>query len=172
MQQKAPRTLWIAVFAAVAVAPAGAMTLVRRLPLEEIATTAAHIVHARVVEVASGRDVSGVPATWITLEVDRPVKGAQPGRYVIKQIGAADPLPDGAVSAVAGLPRYRPGEEVVVFLRGESQRGFTSPVGMGQGVYRVRSVRGRRAVRSDAGDADQDLDEFLDRVGRLTGTSR
>jgi hypothetical protein len=167
MQRLALRTLWITLV--VAVAPAGATMLVRRLPLETIATKAARIVHARVVEVASGRDVSGVPATWVTLEVDRPVKGARAGRLTIKQIGTVDPLPDGAVAAVAGLPRYQPGEELVVFLRGESRRGFTSPVGMGQGVFRVRSVRGRRAVRSDLGDADQDLDEFLERVGRLAG---
>ena len=46
----------------------------------------------------------GVPATLPfdlfprqeqMIDVDRPVKGAKPGRFVIKQIGAADPLPDG-----------------------------------------------------------------------------
>lgn len=172
MRRSALRTVWLAVVVAVAVAPARATMLVRRMALETIAAKAARIVHGRVIEVAAGRDVSGVPATWITLDVDRPVKGARAGRLTIKQLGTADPLPDGAIAAVAGLPRYRPGEEVVVFLRGESGRGFTSPVGMGQGVFRVRAVQGRRAVRSDLGHADEDLERFLDRVGKLAGEDR
>jgi hypothetical protein len=47
---------------------------------------------------------------------------------------------------------------------------------MGQGVFRVHAVRGRQAVRSDLGDAEQeremDLEEFLDHVGRLAGEGR
>lgn len=172
MRRLALWTVWSAATIAVAVAPAGATTMLRRLPLEVIAARAARIVHGRVITVASGRDVSGLPATWITLDVERPVKGVRAGRLTIKQFGSAEPLPDGALAAVAGVPRYQLGEEVVVFLRGESGRGFTSPVGLGQGVYRVRATRGRRAVRSDVGEGDEDLDAFLDRVRRLAGDGR
>jgi hypothetical protein len=125
-----------------------------------------------VVDVASGRDVSGLPATWVTLDVGRPLKGARAGRLTFKQFGSAEPLPDGALAAVAGVPRYRVGEEVVVFLRGDSSRGFTSPVGLGQGVYRVRAERGRRTVRGDLGAEDEDLDAFLERVRKLAAGGR
>jgi hypothetical protein len=36
----------------------------------------------------------------------------------------------------------------------------------------VRPVRGRRTVRADVGDVDEDLDRFLERVGRLAGHGR
>ena len=148
-------------------APARA-TMVLRLPLDRVAGDAARIVHATVVDVRSGRDDQGLPATWITLDVARTVKGAAAGQVVFKQFGVSRPLADGTVARVSGLPRYVVGEEVVLFLRGDSGRGFTSPVGFGQGVYRVDRRGGHASVRDDArGHARQDLDAFLDDVGRL-----
>jgi hypothetical protein len=173
MRRLAGWTVWIAVMGvAVSVVPARATMMLRRLPLEAIAAGAARIVHGRVIDVVSGRDASGMPASWVTIDVDRPLKGASAGPLTIKQLGAMEPLPDGAVGAVAGLPRWRRGEEVVVFLRGESRRGFTSPVGLGQGVFRVRPVRGRRTVRSDTGEGAEELDAFLERVQKLAGDGR
>lgn len=143
--------------------------LVKRLALEEVTAEASRIVHGTVAEVQAGRDQAGIPATWVTLEVAETLKGAAAGRVTIKQLGAAEPLPDGALGGFAGLPRYAVGEEVVLFLRAESAAGFTSPVGLGQGVYRVRRIDGRRAVRSDKPPGKQDLTNFLAEVTRLTG---
>ena len=81
----------------------------------------------------------------------------------------AEPPPDGTVARVPGLPRYGVGEEVVLFLRGESGRGFTSPVGLGQGVYRVTRVHGRPFVRGDLPGRWEDLEAFVSRVQRLVG---
>lgn len=144
--------------------------LVQRLPLDRVAAEAESIVHARVVDVQPGRDESNLPATWITLDVTRALKGGRVSRVTIKQFGVTTPLADGTLAALAGLPRYAPGDEVVLFLRGESPRGFTSPVGLAQGVYRVAHEHGRAQVRDDLRrNAPQDLDEFLARVGRLVG---
>jgi hypothetical protein len=64
-----------------------------------------------------------------------------------------------------GLPRPRAGEEVVLFLHRPSGRGFTSPVGLGQGFYRVETQADRRLVRRGVGpDAPESLAVFLDRV--------
>jgi len=155
----------------VLVAPARA-TMVERMALDRIARDAARIVQATVVEVHSGRDESGMPATWITLAVGRALKGAAAKTITIKQYGTSEPLPDGTLTRVAGLPRYAVGDEVVLFLHAESRRGFTSPVGFGQGAWRVDRRRGRPVVADDAGGRRRDLDEFLATVGRLAGAPR
>lgn len=158
-------------------ATAAPATTVLRMPLARVAAESARIVHAEVVDVRSGRDADGLPATWVTLSVARTLKGAGRQRIVFKQYGVAEPLPDGAITRVAGLPHWQPGEEAVVFLRTESKRGFTSPVGLGQGVYHVRRVGGRaRVLAATPGAASaaapEDLDEFLDKVEMLVGSGR
>jgi hypothetical protein len=148
-------------------------TTVERLPLERVTETAARIVHATVVDSHSGRDESGLPATWITLNVARTLKGPQADQLTIKQYGVAKPLPDGTITRVAGLPRYNVGDEVVLFLYPESRRGFTSPVGFGQGLYRVSRAAGTARVRPDLERTGPDrgkpreLSSFLSLVGRL-----
>jgi hypothetical protein len=142
--------------------------MVERMSLEEVAHEAARIVHATVVEVRSGRDESGLPATWITLAVVRTLKGPHTPQLTIKQYGVAEPLPDGTITRVAGLPRYRVGEEVVLFLRADSARGFTSPVGFSQGAYRVSRTDSVPQVRSDLGArGPRSLDEFLAEITGL-----
>jgi hypothetical protein len=156
-------------------APAQATTVLQ-MPLARVAGESARIVHAEVVDVRSGRDARGTPATWVTLSVARTLKGGKAKRVVFKQYGVAAPLADGTVSRVAGLPRWQPGDEAVVFLRAESRRGFTSPVGLGQGVYRVRRSGGRprvlAAVPRPGADAPEDLDEFLGKIARLVEAGR
>jgi hypothetical protein len=143
-------------------------TVVRLVPLARLAVEAAQIVHGTVVDVRSGRDGSGLPATWVTLEVARTLKGRRTARLTLKQYGTAEPLSDGTASRIPGLPAYGVGDEVVLFLRAESRRGFTSPVGLGQGAYRVSRAGPRPRVRAAAGGS-QDLEEFLSEVTRLGG---
>jgi len=141
-------------------------TTVRRLTLDETVQRADRIVHATVTEMHSGRDDAGLPATWITLQIAETLKGAQRKQLTIKQYGVAEPLADGSVARIAGLPRYAPGDEVVLFLHPDSRRGFTSPVGLGQGCYRINRTVVRPRVRRDVGGAATDLDEFLSTVRR------
>jgi hypothetical protein len=170
MRRTALRVLVAAGLAALA-SSASATTMLRSLSLAEVTAEATRIVHAYVVDVRSGRDESGAPATWVTLEVARAVKGSAGPSLTFKQFGA-DRLPDGALGVVAGVPRYRAGEEIVLFLRGDSARGFTSPVGLGQGVYRVSADGGQRVVRRDLPAESQDLEGFLASVAKLAAASR
>jgi hypothetical protein len=143
-----------------------AATMAQRLSLADVTREAARIVHGTVDAVRSGRDASGLPATWITLTVAHTLKGPAVSSLTIKQYGVAAPLPDGTITRVAGLPHYRAGDEVVLFLRGESGRGFTSPVGLLQGAYRVD--------RGPAGalvNGTEDLDRFLGHVTALVAGS-
>ena len=145
-------------------------TMVARLPLKRMAEKADRIVYATVVDVQVGRDASGVPATWVTLEVARTLKGRATIRLAIKQYGTSTPLADGTVTRVSGLPRYTVGEEIVLFLRPDSTLGFTSPVGFTQGAYRVRQRGGRRRVRREDADGEgRDLDDFLSEIEQVAG---
>ena len=142
-------------------------TSVQRLTLEQAVHRADRIVQATVTEMHSGRDEAGLPATWITLRIAQTLKGAQRKQLSIKQYGVATPLPDGSIARVAGLPRYALGEEVVLFLHPDSRRGFTSPVGLWQGCYRISRTAARPRLRRDVGGGATDLDEFLSTVQRL-----
>ena len=68
-------------------APAAAMTV---LPLDLPAMTdaAARIFVGRVERVATGRDASGLPATWTTFAVVEGLKGTPGGHVIVKQLGA------------------------------------------------------------------------------------
>lgn len=155
----------LSLLAALVVASADATTILDRLPFERVATEAARIVHATVTATAAGRDESGAPATWITLAITRTVKGDVGDTLTIKQFGTVEPLPDGAVTRFPGMPRYTVGEEVLLFLRADSRRGFTSPVGFEQGVYRVQGGQARSAF----GKAAEPLDAVIAEAARLNG---
>jgi hypothetical protein len=153
---------WLVVLGVVASAAA-----MDALPLAfpDVVARADRIVHGTVVDVASGRDADGIPATWVTLDVSESLKGEAERRFTFKQLGVATPLADGTMLRLPGLPRPRPGDEVVLFLHRPSGRGFTSPVGLGQGFYRVEANAGsRRVARSVGPDAPEPLAKFLDRV--------
>jgi hypothetical protein len=146
------------------VAPAAAFDAIP-LTFDDVVGRAECAVHGTVAEVAAGRDSDGIPATWVTLDVAECLKGEVGSRLVFKQVGVAAPLADGTLLRIPGLPRYRAGDEVVLFLHQPSGRGFTSPVGMGQGLFRVERRGGERIVRpSTRAAAGEALPAFLDRV--------
>jgi len=160
----------IAVFVASLVAfssPARATLLLGSLSLEETTRQADRIAYGKVTDVRVATDDAGLTATWVTLEVRRGLKGVAAGNLTIKQFGdcsAADLQP---IGRVPGLPLYVPGEEIVFFLRGNSARGFTSPVGFEGGIYRVHVVGTRRSARSVGSPADENLETLLGKVADI-----
>lgn len=122
-------------------------TQVRPVNLEEMTLRADRIFSARCVSVEIVHDaiVSG-DVTLVTFQVERAVKGQVGDRVTVKMI-AGD---DGRGGGTAGIPAFRPGEEVVLFLYGESEMGLSSPVGLGQGQFRVATDKeGRRIAVND-----------------------
>lgn len=162
--------IWNLIATTLLLPQAQATMMIRAMSLEEVTAEAERVVHAKVVSVLSGQDASGLPATWVTLEVNHNLKGSSPQFLTIKQFGTTKPLSNGSLARVPGLPRYAVGEELVLFLRGESARGFTSPVGIGQGVYRVEQSDAGASVRNDLGRQRQSLDSLLSTVTRLSRT--
>ena len=135
----------------VAAAPAAGMTV---LPLDLPALTdaAARIFVGRVERVATGRDASGLPATWTTFAVADQLKGTASAEVTVKQLGVRFGGDGDAARSLPELPRYRVGESVVLFVHAESPLGFTSPVGLGQGCFRVRDEAGTTVVVNDVGN--------------------
>ena len=139
------------VLAAAMILVPGAAAAMTVLPLDlpELTEQAARIFVGRVERVETGRDPNGLPATWTTFVVAEPLKGVTATHLTVKQLGAR--FGDATVPHAA-LPRYRPGESVVLFVHPESALGFTSPVGLGQGCFRVRALAGASVVENDVGN--------------------
>ena len=161
------------------------------LDLARLTADAGTIFVGRVERVDVGRDARGLPAVWTTFAVAESLKGGAGDHVTLKQLGGgvAEAAPGGTetiIGARAGLPRYAVGESVVLFVHPESALGFTSPVGLGQGCFRIRERDGTRVVENDVANRNLDpaagtraavpslpagtavpLDAFLDRVRKL-----
>jgi hypothetical protein len=136
--------------------------MLRRMTLSEQVHEAGDIVHGVVAEVATSPDESGILATWVTVDVARTLKGPARQRLTFKQLGGTGTPVAGSLLHVADLPSYRTGEEVVLLLRRPSRRGFTSPVGLADGIFRVEHAASGARVRDPQADAaTTDVDALL-----------
>jgi hypothetical protein len=86
--------------------PAGATVLRGTMTLDATTAEADRIVHGTVGDVRVGTDENGLPATWITFDVARTLKGASDRRVSVKQFGNCDANSASAVGRVPDLPRY------------------------------------------------------------------
>ena len=108
---------------------------VRLVDLERLTQRAARIFAGRCIEsrvefdAAIGRDV-----TTATFLVHRAVKGVSEPTVTVRMLGEAVPATRGRPAAT---PAFRAGEKVVLFLYAESGLGLASPVGLGQGRFRI-----------------------------------
>ncbi|HET6373570.1 MAG TPA: hypothetical protein VFG76_09700 [Candidatus Polarisedimenticolia bacterium] len=110
---------------------------VRSVNLEEMVQRADRVFSGRCLGVRVAHDPAlDRTVTYVTFSVQRVVKGDLHGRVRIKMLGNVDATatPD---DRIEGLPRFQAGEEVVLFLHGDSARGLTSPVGFSQGKFAV-----------------------------------
>ena len=112
---------------------------VREVDLKEMIATSGMIFSGVVTEVKGGLDEHGDIVTWTTFRVDSPIRGVRPGAVTIKQYGG---VTDKGTMLLAHMRYFVEGERVLTMLYTPSERGFTSPIGMGQGVWRV-SEEGR-----------------------------
>ena len=135
---------------------------IRSLNLEEMTARADRVFHGRCTDVRVALDPAlGQTVTWVTFVPERAVKGQARGRITMKVLGnqSASARP---AEATEGIPRFEVGEDVVVFLYPDSQRGLTSPVGFGQGIFRiVKDKAGHVAATNQFGN-----EGLFDRLSR------
>jgi hypothetical protein len=125
-----PLALLLAILLAAAAAPA---TTLLRMSLEKLSRAAAVIVRAQCLENFTAWE-GGEIWTFTSFDVQEVWSGAAPGKITVRLLGGrvAD-----VTSTVPGVPRFRPGEEVVLFLE-PTPRGDFSIVSWQQGAFRIR----------------------------------
>lgn len=141
--------------------PAHGQLLTRQLNLADLSRSAGVIVHGRVVEVhrEGHPHYPNVSTVVVSLEVLENIRGASGQHFRFRQYAEELELSPGppprATDSVVKYSNhgYAVGQELVLFLYANSRYGFTSPVGGGQGRFRVlRDQRGRGQVANEFGN--------------------
>jgi hypothetical protein len=132
----APATL---LFAFATGAPANATTLMR-MSLAQITHASQLIVRARCLGNSTRWD-AGEIWTFTSFEPEEVWRGAAPRQISVRLLGGRV---GNITSEVSGVPRFSPGEEVVLFLE-STPRGDFSIVSWEQGTFRIRAHAGTGA---------------------------
>ncbi len=145
-----PRFLGLWTIIAFSMIPSAATSL-RVMNLEDLVGDSQRIFSAVCQSVSSGFDDNKLPYTSYSFLVTDSILGVTNQQVVeIKQFGLAEPIQlDNGVtqlSRIAGMPRYVPGQEYLLFLNRESRLGFSSPIGLLQGAFRVQGRGTSRTV--------------------------
>lgn len=108
--------------------------------LADMVVESEDIVRGVVSNVTEGRH-GNLPYTEVTVNVAEMIKGINRQELIFRQIGLQTPeeAQDGRVflGLAAGMPRYTPGERVVLFLGRETEGGFRTTVGQTQGKFNM-----------------------------------
>jgi len=120
-------------------------SIVQGLELGELVRHADRIVLGRVLFSESFQRRDGQFATWHRIGVEREVRGRAPDEreVIVETMGGH--IGDIGMR-VEGEPSFSVGERVLVFIRDGGPYTAFRPVGMGQGVMRVRKERGVETV--------------------------
>jgi hypothetical protein len=123
-------------------------SVVQALELQELVAHADRIVLGRVLFAESFRRPNGQLGTWHRIAVERELRGSAPDaqEVVVETLGGQ--IGDIAMR-VEGEPSFTVGERVLVFMRDGGPYTAFRPVGMGQGVMRVRTEQGIETVRQN-----------------------
>ncbi len=143
----------------------------RDLSLQEMVRAAGTILSGRVEEVVEAR-IGSLPVHRVTFALEEAVR-VEPGRrsadgrtvtltFLGGQTGSGFPL------RVSGMPRFRPGERLVLLAYPSSDLGLTAPVGLSQGRLAVSQGPAGLALAT-AGAPSRRLLEGLEDAPGLAG---
>jgi hypothetical protein len=120
---------------------------VRLIDLEQMTQRAGRIFSGRCTGTSVEFDERlGHDVMVATFKVHRAVKGVTGDTVTLRMMTGASTAAD----TPAGVPTYSKGEDVVLFLYGENAQGISSPVGLGQGRFKVLTDKqGRRIALND-----------------------
>lgn len=139
-----PRKIFIFSLFWLAIAlPSHAMTVLP-LYLDEIVADAQVAFQGTCTASRTERDPqTGLSVTYVTFDVHDVLKGSVGATHTIKQLGGRTGSEN---YRVEGVPSFSVGQEYVVFLYGVSSAGFSSPVGLSQGKFTVRTTPGGQEI--------------------------
>jgi len=109
----------------------------RTVNLAEMVQYSGRVFYGRCIAVKDlSETAGGMPVRLYRFEVREGLLGVEAGEIVeVRQLRSGH----GAMS-IPGLPSYRKGEEVLLFLYPDSRFGLTSPVGLEQGLFRPEAA--------------------------------
>ncbi|MFQ5740744.1 MAG: hypothetical protein ACE5JX_17210 [Acidobacteriota bacterium] len=115
--------------------PAALATSVRTVNMADMVRYADRVFRGRCLSVTRTDAVAGFAALEYTFEIVEGIKGVRTGDTIVfRQVQSGR----GTLGAIPGIPHYQSGQEIVLFLHADSRIGLTSPVGLSQGVFRLR----------------------------------
>ena len=109
-------------------------TTLERISLTRMSQTATLIVRARCLENSTGWD-AGEIWTLTSFRIEEVWRGSAPPRITVRLLGGRAGI---LTSSISGVPRFRAGEEVILFLE-PTPRGDYSIVSWEQGTFRIHS---------------------------------
>ena len=117
-------------------------TSVKKMTVADLVNYGDRIIAGRVTNVTDGFDTNNLPYTEVTLAISESLKGNASGYYTFRQFGLMTPRDMGNGRVYVGVspdgfPRFREGEDVVVFLFAKTGLGFQSSAGLMQGKFTV-----------------------------------
>jgi hypothetical protein len=129
-------------------AQAAFATSVQKLSLQELTKKSDSIVMARVDDASASWDANHKEIySYYTLHILQPVKGRKGETTItLRQIGGTV---GNIASIVPGMPSFKKGEEVVVFLTQKDAAGYPWVMGLQQGKYSIVEKNGAKVVRND-----------------------
>lgn len=108
-----------------------------RLDIPGLVEHAALVFEGRVRQVTSLVGSAGLIETEYVLDVQRTFEGQEQATRSFRLPGGVLPTGDGMI--LPGMPSMVVGEDVILFLTGESGSGIRMPVGLAQGKFRVET---------------------------------
>ena len=139
--QKSPLVWTLIATALILIAAPFSMAIsVRSLSLDEMTSLSDRIFLGTVLGVKKQLDPRiGFKVVTYSFRVVEGVKGVKRGETItVRQIDTAG----SGLSIASGMPSYRKGSTILLFLHGDSRFGLTSPVGQLQGVFREVRIPG------------------------------
>ncbi|MEJ2081382.1 MAG: hypothetical protein P8Y94_04215 [Acidobacteriota bacterium] len=132
-------------------------TTLKLLSLREILTQSSRVVVGECLDYREGIDSKGLPYTQYSFRLLEKIKGDPGGKLLsIRQFGlvsdGSSAGPRRNVAHIAGMPHYQPGSTYLLFLGPVSRLGFSSPVGLAQGAFRMTGRGAGRRVANGLGN--------------------
>ena len=103
--------------------------------IEQLMLQADRIFLSEVQEVTTEISPGKPPAVVTRFKVLEMMKGTPGDEIIVRQLGRKGSK--GEIVLMTGLPRFAPGQKLVVFLGQESSLGFSNPIGIRQGVFHI-----------------------------------
>ena len=129
-----------------AIHPPARATTLKRMSVADLSRAAHTVVRARCVT-SSTRWDAGEIWTFTTFDVEELWKGSAPAQITVRLLGGSA---GNFTSTVSGVPRFAPGEELILFLERTPAQDF-SIVSWMQGTFRIAHSRttGEEIVTQD-----------------------